>query len=636
MEEYEHCVGIVMDYLTQKHYCTQLVNANRRCFKRLREYLESNKIEYSPEIADEWYVSVKEQISKKDRGFFNTALAKLQDAYESGEIGIEHDTRHLMSYSALCTDLKNGLEDYLDNLSTVLSSETVKNHKRGCSRFLIYIQDKGAANIGDITFDLIAEFYMDDTHTGDVSKHQINAQVSAMMAYFFKKGEVPYGFTTIIHYLSHGHNEGCYWNRVSNDTHEKISLLSQSSETVGTETLRRYKDLLEEIHRDNGYSNTMVTAYRSAAELLILFLEMNDYRYNPEISMLWFSDTKQFLGTQADIYRRSLCLIADFHKTGCFPIEKMYLERLSAFSQLPEWCREPADRYVDLKEKEGWAKSTLDMIRSSICRFCSYLDSAGIRSFRTLTAEHIKQFNTHDLHKTPQGKNAYNVRIRKFLIYLGMHDYLTNPMLFVSLTKVSAPRESVVVILTEEEMSELKSQLDDESGLSLRKKAMLLLGLKMGLRASDIVNLAIDDVNWDTASIRFMQKKTLVEVNLPMPAEVGNALFRYITEERHHNTDRKIFLSENAPHRPVGRAACTKALDSALPDRNVEGSGFHVTRKTYATGLLRKGVGASMVAEALGQRGVSSVHRYLSLDSERMRLCPMSLSDFEVGGWHHD
>ena len=80
------------------------------------------------------------------------------------------------------------------------------------------------------------------------------------------------------------------------------------------------------------------------------------------------------------------------------------------------------------------------MIRSSITRFCVYLDSVGLRSFRDLTAEHIKQFNSWDNHKTPQGKNAYNVRIRKFLIYLGGEGMLKNPMLFVALTKDSAPK----------------------------------------------------------------------------------------------------------------------------------------------------------------------------------------------------
>jgi integrase len=72
-----------------------------------------------------------------------------------------------------------------------------------------------------------------------------------------------------------------------------------------------------------------------------------------------------------------------------------------------------------------------------------------------------------------------------------------------------------------------------------------------------------------------------------MPIEVGNALFRYIMEERHQKDSPIIFLTEKAPHKLVGRLVCNRALNSALPERNVPGSGFHVIRKTYATNLLR-------------------------------------------------
>jgi integrase len=88
--------------------------------------------------------------------------------------------------------------------------------------------------------------------------------------------------------------------------------------------------------------------------------------------------------------------------------------------------------------------------------------------------------------------------------------------------------------LTETEIAQLNEKLQDEdSVLSLRKKAMILLGLKMGLRSFDIVYLKYEDIDWKNSSIRFIQSKTEVEINLPMPAEVGNAIYRYITQERH-------------------------------------------------------------------------------------------------------
>ena len=636
MDTYQTMAQSVLDYLSDHQYCSSLINANKRCFEKLRVYLEEKDISYSPEAALEWYAQA-DGLAPSDTKHARVALERLQDVAETGSIRIGHETRHLMSYTILSSYMKDRLEAYLDYKKDTFSEATIENHRHSCAKFLAFAQKRGIQRISGISAALIADFYHDAVYFGIFNKSQVNSHVSAMMRYFYEKGEVPYSCTLIIHYLSHGKPQGCFWNEISRDAHLKIGGYMESSGTICTETLRGYKDILVQLHHNHGYSETVTALNNRAVDLLILFLEMNGYAYNPDIAMAWFEEIRPHFGKQADSYRRALCMVADFHHTSSISLESVYRATPAHFYQLPAWCFAAADGYVETKIKEGWARSTLDMIRSSIARFCFFLDAEGIRSFRELNASHIKKFHVSDTHKTPQGKNAYNSRIRKFLIYLGEHGFLADPMLFVSLPRTSAPKETIVVVLTEDEMAELDEQLNkDGSRLTLRKKAMLLLGLKMGLRASDVANLSVEDVNWTSASIRFIQKKTSVEVNLPMPAEVGNALFRYIMEERGQNSSPKIFLSEKAPKKPVGSAVCDAALRTALPDRKVEGSGFHVTRKTYATRLLKNGVGTGMVAEALGQRGTTSVHRYLSLDTDRMRMCPLSLSECSIGRWSHE
>jgi len=636
MDTYQSMTQTVLDYLIDHQYCSSVINANMRCFEKLRLYLEAKGISYSPDSALEWYMK-SDELSASDSGFARVALKRLQDVAETGSIRIEHETKNLMTYTILSSHMKTCLESYLDTIKDALSEATVNNHRHSCAKFLAFAQKSGISTVNEINVSLIVDFFKDAIYFGAFTKSQVNSHITSMMQYFYDQNRVSYACTLIVHYLSHGKFQDCFWNEISDEAHKRISDLMENSETASIETLHNYKDILIRLHFDNGYSKSVITTNNRAVDLLILFLDMNGYGYNPDIATIWFEEIRPYFGTQVYPYRRALCMVADYHIRSSIPLEKMYLSNPSKFYKLPEWCFDIANGYVETKIKEGWAQSTLDMIRSSIMRFCLYLDSVGIHSFRELNATHIKEFHTYDTHKTPQGKNAYNIRIRKFLIYLGENGFLTNPMLFISLPHTSAPKETIVVVLTEDEMAELSEQINrNDSRLTLRKKAILLLGLKMGLRASDVTNLSIDDINWGTASIRFIQKKTSVEINLPMPVEVGNALFNYITKERGKKASQKIFLSEKAPKKSVGRGACNAALRSALPNRNVEGSGFHVTRKTYATNLLRNGVGADMVAEALGQRGTSSVHRYLSLDVDRMRLCPLSLSECNVGGWSNE
>lgn len=632
MENYKDTAQKVMDFLDKNQYCDSIIKANRSCFNQLEDFLLGRGIVYSPQNADDWYLSIIKNLSKFYKGCYKTALLKLQDIYETGEIQPVHQSKLQKSYTVLEGYWKSILDEYLHQQEGHLTPVTVDNHKHMCARFLIYLQRNEVKDISSMTYDVIIQFYKEDVHRGKWGKGQLDGCITIFMGYLYEEGLVPYGFTVIIHYLTF--DKADFWKGIPPGTHEKIRCILASTPTVPVSRLHDYQVFSEKVHRKEGYSKTIVSAYRRAADLLLLFLDMNGYPYSPEIAELWFHDVRHLCGNEASTIHRSLCLIAAHHESSALPVCSVFREKKLAFTHLPEWSKEAAYRYEDNKIKKGWALSTLNMIHSSICRFCNYLDRIGIRNFKELEASHIKQFHLNDVHKTPAGKNAYNVRIRHFLLYLGLEGYLGNPMLFVALTRTSAPNESIVVILTKDEMAALNRELEaDASVLSLRKKAMLFLSLKMGMRGSDIVKLKFDDIDWNHASIRFVQDKTEVEVNLPMPTEVGNVLFRYIMEERGKKDNPSIFLSEKAPHKPLGRAVCHRALETALPDRDVPGSGFHVTRKTYATNLLRNGVGMIHVADALGQRGTSSVHKYLALDEDRMKMCALSLEDCGIGRW---
>ncbi|WMJ90191.1 tyrosine-type recombinase/integrase [Anaerocolumna sp. MB42-C2] len=176
------------------------------------------------------------------------------------------------------------------------------------------------------------------------------------------------------------------------------------------------------------------------------------------------------------------------------------------------------------------------------------------------------------------------------------------------------------------------------SPIELRNSAMLLLGIEMGMRGCDIVKLKLRDIDWKNQTVRFTQDKTDVETILHMPAAVGNSIYRYIRDVRPKQTvDNHVFLRIGAPYCSLTRNACYSALKRAVPYRSVKGSGFHVTRKTFATSRLKEGVEPDRIMDAMGQRNRNSLTPYLSLDPERMRLCSLSLQSLGLlwrgGDW---
>ena len=74
-----------------------------------------------------------------------------------------------------------------------------------------------------------------------------------------------------------------------------------------------------------------------------------------------------------------------------------------------------------------------------------------------------------------------------------------------------------------------------------------------------------------------------------------------------------------------------KMVDSNdIANGDVVNKGFHVLRRTFATTLLRNNAGIQMVMDSLGHTDNTSVMKYLSFDEERMRLCPLSLTQYSL------
>jgi integrase len=120
--------------------------------------------------------------------------------------------------------------------------------------------------------------------------------------------------------------------------------------------------------------------------------------------------------------------------------------------------------------------------------------------------------------------------------------------------------------------------------MELRNIAMVMIGIKMGLWASDIVNLRFSDIVWKNQCITVIQQKTKAELSLPLSVEAGNSIYTYI---RSGSKSPYIFIHHTVPYRKLEKGACLKALKEILPERNAPETGFHMTRKTIATMLLR-------------------------------------------------
>lgn len=604
------------------------------CYAQLHRYLNENGLNYSLKHANRW---LEEQSkSKVTMQAYAKAILRLDDIYKVGHIRFANRFRQSLSET-----FNDTISSYLSDISGIYSENHLPNIRNRCRYFFSFLQqEQMLSSPYEVSYKDVLAFCKGPLHdlcAADVCMYKGTAM--KFLLWMAEHQMCPIGYSMILH--MNRAEKIIMLDTLPREAAEVIHALKDDSliDFPPDEFYSASREFCNDL-KALGYSVTMIASARTTLDLLYLFLDMNHLGYDPTIVWKWFETAYVCFGTNSCMSRRVLALFEMYTQEGAVYPEKTFVYRSLMYDSLPEWCKEPLRTFLEQKCREHKAASTICMYRSAIVRFCQFLDTEGLTTFEQISADLLKKFNVSDPHETVEGKNAYNVRIRKFLFYLAEHNYVGNYYLGEALPCASAPKTKIVQVLSEEETLVLE-QYDEPANpsLGLRNRAIVLIGLKMGLRASDITSLELDQIDWRNGSIRFLQDKTDVEKILPMPVEVGNALYRYLSDGRPSSRSRYIFITHKAPYRKVGRNVCGKIMKKAFPERIRKLKGFHVTRRTYATQRFQNRCGCSVVAHLLGHTTTETVHKYLSLDGERMRLCPISLEPAGIsftGGFRNE
>ena len=151
------------------------------------------------------------------------------------------------------------------------------------------------------------------------------------------------------------------------------------------------------------------------------------------------------------------------------------------------------------------------------------------------------------------------------------------------------------------------------SGMGRRDYAILMMLAKLGLRASEVATLTLDDLDWRAGEM-LVHGKGRQQARMPVPPDVGAAVAAYLADGRPKSACRRLFLRSYASH--VGFAsgcAITMIAKSALDRAGIRGyahQGAHIFRHSLATELLHAGATLPEIGQLL---------RHESQDSTRWR-----------------
>ena len=170
--------------------------------------------------------------------------------------------------------------------------------------------------------------------------------------------------------------------------------------------------------------------------------------------------------------------------------------------------------------------------------------------------------------------------------------------------------------LAPEQISRLIAACDGEAPAQRRDRAIVLLLARLGLRAGDVAQLRLTDIEWETGSLR-VSGKSRYEVRLPLPQDVGDAITAYLECRPSIFASDHVFLRTIAPYRPFRQGDGISSVVRRRMKRagNVTPvKGAHVLRHTAATEMLRNGVPLEKIGLVLRHRGIDTTAFYAKAD----------------------
>jgi site-specific recombinase XerD len=270
-------------------------------------------------------------------------------------------------------------------------------------------------------------------------------------------------------------------------------------------------------------------------------------------------------------------------------------------------------------------------IRSAEYTFFTYLDRENVDFHQNIDREVIRKYIVW-LHGNRIANSSINRRLsalRSFYKFLLIEKKVDASPIPVGTHEKKSPRSSLSVktdrhipdFLTYQEMNLLLNTPDLTKPTGKRDRAMLELLYASGVRVSELWQLNLGSINWDTREIRVIgkgSKERVVLVGLPAVA----ALKEYVEGSRPHlasgPADDALFLNDRGKRLSMrGIQKILKYYSNAIG--RPRSAHPHVLRHTFATHMLDGGADLRVVQELLGHADLSTTQIYTHVTKQQAR-----------------
>ena len=286
----------------------------------------------------------------------------------------------------------------------------------------------------------------------------------------------------------------------------------------------------------------------------------------------------------------------------------------------------PEKEYCDhLLMVKNYSQKTVDSYQRDIDKFFDYINHEGIL-FDHVDSMIVRNFLMVELSSGISKRSCQRrmSALRGFYDFMIRKGYISlNPFRFVKSPKSEVRYPRALFLNEVDELFEANKKRDDE--MMIRDQAILELLYASGLRASELVGLTNNQIDFNQRVIRVYGKGKKERV-VPFSKTASNAMKEYARNLRPTLKDRnksglpvdKFFLNA------VGNGLTVRGLEYIINEIQVKTGVMlhlhpHELRHTFATHLLENGADLRMIQELLGHESIDTTQVYTHLSKKNLQ-----------------
>jgi len=309
-----------------------------------------------------------------------------------------------------------------------------------------------------------------------------------------------------------------------------------------------------------------------------------------------------------------------------YPLRSRYKLFLNSFYE--KWAE-------DFKSSLHAGKLTIPVLYSIARDFFYYLQSEDIRDFHLINQDTMYAFLMYEYptHMGCMGNVMYVSR--RICDYLRKNNFENAPTELLAFA-LPPSRKKVLPAFKRSDMERILVKPDTDDPVGKRDYAILMLASVTGIRAIDISNLKLTDINWKDRTFHFIQHKTGFGLSLPLDESAVSSIADYILNGRPSTDLPYVFLTEVMPYRKLShKSSVANVLNKYVKLAGIDklahdGKSFHAFRRSMGAWLLGSGADPEMISQVLGHHSKEVLKRYLPLETVMLGICALDMNAIPI------